>query len=58
MHESGLRLSLMNFYIRITIHHRNLQKFAIEMYKIENNLSPVQIKGAKSLNEFQNKIKR
>ena len=23
-----------------TIHHRNLQKLAIEMYKIENNLSP------------------
>ena len=25
----------------VTVHHRNLQKLATEMYKIKNNLSPV-----------------
>ena len=24
----------------VTIHHRNLQKLVIEMYKLQNNLSP------------------
>ena len=27
-----------------TIHHRNLQKLATEMYKIKNNYSPVMMK--------------
>ena len=27
-----------------TIHHRNLQKLAIELYKVQNNLSPTLMK--------------
>ena len=29
----------------VTIHHRNLQKLATEMYKLQNNLSPKFMKG-------------
>ena len=39
-----IALRSMNFLIWIipmTVHHRNLQKLATEMYKIQNNLSPV-----------------
>ena len=34
-------LSLDNSF---TIHHRNLQKLAIEMYKVKHNLSPIFMK--------------
>ena len=27
----------------VTIHHRNLRKLAIEMYKVKNNLSPIPV---------------
>ena len=50
LHERGLRLvyndshlifeELLSKYNSYTIRHRNLQKLATEMYKIENNLSP------------------
>ena len=28
----------------VTIHHRNIQKLGIEMYKTKNNLSPIMMK--------------
>ena len=50
LHERGLRLvykdpnltfeELLRKDNSFTIHHRNLQKLATEMYKINNNLSP------------------
>ena len=50
LHERALRLvydnenlsfqELLTLDNSITIHHRNLQKLAIEMFKIRNNLSP------------------
>ena len=50
LHERALRLvykdtslsfqELLNLDDSVTIHHRNIQKLAIEMYKIKNNLSP------------------
>ena len=51
LHERALRLAyaddkltfqeLLDLDKSITIHHRNIQKLAIEMYKIKNNLSPL-----------------
>ena len=50
LHERALRLVYKNSHLTFenllhkdnsfTIHHRNLQKLAIEIYKVENNLSP------------------
>ena len=50
LHERALRLvykddeytfeQLLDKDNTVTIHHRNLQKLATEMYKIQNNLSP------------------
>ena len=50
LHERALRLAykdreasfeqLLNLDKSFTIHHRNLQKLATEMYKVKNNLSP------------------
>ena len=50
LHERALRLvyknynanfdKLLEIYNSFSIHHRNLQKLAIEMYKIKNNISP------------------
>ena len=50
LHERGLCLGYNDSHLTFeellskdnsyTIHHRNLQKLATEMYKIENNLSP------------------
>ena len=50
LHERALRLvykyvqctfqQLLDKDNTVTIHHRNLQKVAIEMYKLQNNLSP------------------
>ena len=50
LHERGLRLVYKDSHLTFeellhkdksfTIHHRNLQKLATEMYKIHNNLSP------------------
>ena len=45
IHERALRL-VYNDYISpfedksVSIHHRNIQKVAIEMYKVKNNLCP------------------
>ena len=54
LHERGLRLvyndqkstfkDLLNMDQSFTIHERNLQKLAIEMYKVKNNLSPIFMK--------------
>ena len=51
LHERALRLAydndsssfneLLDLDNSMTAHHRNLQKLATEMYKINNNLSPV-----------------
>ena len=50
LHERGLRLVYKDMHLTFdellrkdgsfTIHHRNLQKLATEIYKIHNNLSP------------------
>ena len=50
LHERALRVvykddeytfeQLLDKDNTVTIHHRNLQKLATEMYKIQNNLSP------------------
>ena len=62
LHERALRLvyndenltfqELLGLDNSITIHHRNLQKLAIEMFKIKNNLSPPLMK--KIFNENSN----
>ena len=54
LHERALRLvyndaslsfqELLDLDDSMTIHHRNLQKLATEMYKIKNNLSPQPVK--------------
>ena len=54
LHERGLRLvykdvnlsfqQLLDNDGSVTIHQRNLQKLATEMYKLKNNLSPVVMK--------------
>ena len=54
-HERALRLvydkqnltfqELLDLDDSITIHHKNIQKLAIEMFKIKNNLSPPLMKG-------------
>ena len=54
LHERALRLVYKDFFSSyqelldkdrsLTIHHRNLQKLATEMYKIKNNLSPMIMK--------------
>ena len=50
LHERALRLvykgdkltfhQLLNMDNSVSIHHRNLQKLAIEIFKVKNNLSP------------------
>ena len=37
----------------VSIHHRNIQKVAIEMFKVKNDLSPKFIKDLFSLRESQ-----
>ena len=54
LHERALRIAydddmstfqeLLDSDNSMTIHHRNFQKLAIEMYKIKNNLSPLSMK--------------
>ena len=54
LHERALRLvyddeslsfqELLDLDNSMTIHHRNLQKLATEMYKVKNNLSPIPMK--------------
>ena len=49
LHERALRYNdeelsfqeMLNKDGSVTIHHRNLQKLAIEMYKIKNQISPI-----------------
>ena len=62
LHERALRLvykddqytfkQLLDKDNTVTIHHRNLQKLAIEMYKLQNNLSPTFMKEIYSKNKF------
>ena len=35
---------MLDFDNSVTIHHRNIQKLAIEMFKIKNDLSPMPMK--------------
>ena len=54
LHEKALRMvynesnlsfeELLNIDNSFTIHHRNLQKLAIEMFKVKHNLSPIFMK--------------
>ena len=54
LHERALRIVYKNSHCTfqqllkldntVTIHHRNLQRLATEMYKIKNNLSPIIIR--------------
>ena len=54
LHERALRLvyddinlsfqDLLDLDNSMAIHHRNIQKLVIEMYKIKNNLSPIPMK--------------
>ena len=54
LHEKALRLvykehtlsfeEMLNLDNSFTIHHRNLQKLATEMYKVKHNLSPIFMK--------------
>ena len=37
----------------VTIHHRNLQKLAIEMYKIKNQMSPIPMQKLFTVKEYQ-----
>ena len=37
----------------VTIHHRNLQKLAIEMYKIKNQISPIPMQKLFTVKEYQ-----
>ena len=37
----------------VTIHHRNLQKLAIEMYKIKNQVSPIPMRKLFTVKEHQ-----
>ena len=53
LHERALSLAydndsssfqeLLNLDNSMTVHHRNLQRLATEMYKIKNNLSPIPV---------------
>ena len=54
LHERALRLvyseerlsfeELLDLDNSMTIHHRNIQKLAIEMYKVKNNISPLPVR--------------
>ena len=54
LHERALRLvykditlsfqDMLSLDNSVTIHHRNIQKLAIEMFKIKNDLSPMPMK--------------
>ena len=63
LHERALRLvyedytasfeGLLSRDKSVSIHHRNIQKVAIEMFKVKNDLSPKFIKDLFSLRESQ-----
>ena len=54
LHERALRIvynddkltfqELLDIDNSLTIHHRNIQKLAIEMYKVKNHISPIALK--------------
>ena len=54
LHERALRIvynddkltfqELLDIDNSLTIHHRNIQKLAIEMYKVKNHISPIPLK--------------
>ena len=63
LHERALRIvynrdelsfqELLELDNSVSIHHRNLQRLATEMFKIKNNLSPIPVREIFNANECQ-----
>ena len=67
IHERALRLTYYDYESTfeellkkaksLSIHHRNIHQFAIEMYKVKNNLSPELINGIFTYRPYRGKDK-
>ena len=68
MHERALRLvyrsdnlnfqELLDLDNSVTIHQKNLQRLAIEMYKVKNNLAPVPMKNLFEERDIINNLRK